>query len=336
MSEEEQFLERTVKIKNLKQGIVLLEFEPNNEQVGSPYYNMQHEQYSFEVNSLAINRRIAQHREKNTRKDVHDYFTIDSENITAKLKPTGGTRLYSMFGTERIIEDISFVLSKSEELEHCRLSGWHKTDYGGWGPETEDHLQFKVFLNEKRYDSIVSGINQNIEPKKSFNVHGVRGFYGESREIDTGLVQYVGTRNPDSVKVLCDEEHLGRIVRDPSRKNKGLEFATLGETNEFDLSLDFSPDTHAKTDEETKRDGTKIHELNEQILILEDKNKNFSAEIKTLQEKLEKIEEQFEQDEESARENIKKTKSLRDAVSDNFPLIFKIALGVIFLNLYYL
>ena len=75
MSEEEQFLERTVKIKNLKQGTVLLEFEPNNEQVGSPYHNMQDEQYSFEVNSLAINRRIAQHREKNNRKDVHDYFT---------------------------------------------------------------------------------------------------------------------------------------------------------------------------------------------------------------------------------------------------------------------
>lgn len=328
------FLDRTVNLKKLDESYVLVEYDPNDVQVGPNYYNMQHEDYGFEVSTFSAHRSIEQFKEhKNSKSEREESFSVEREYITAQLQPIGRTKVYSMFGTERVVKEISLTCYPTENEEYCKVGGWDKfSDFHGEEFLThEDKIYFSVYLNKNKFERIIASCIQNIKPKISFSVGGVEGFYGGSELIESGLSQYVGSSTPPSIKVLCGDNHFERIGMERTNE-KEFNLSMLGKTRDFRLSLSFESDLLEKTEEEEKN-STKIKELSEQLLTLEEKNKYLSAELEIIQDELKKTKSESVKVKQSDVENRRETKSFQDMIANNYPLIFKIGLGLTFVVL---
>ena len=206
----------------------------NNNKVGDDYIPFRHSNY-FLAQSFRVLREVSIKKEYNENLVIPKNKTTDDIEIRGYLLPEDHFIKYSMFGTDREINNFEIVIHKnsskkikelfdlkiisnlSQEEEWCELTGIIETKHDDL--ELPDSLYLYVFLNEKRFAEIVELIESKKLDKIRLRLGGVNGFYSYwSPSIDT-----------HKIKVLTKDH-----IIDTNGDNK-TDILRLGYVNEFNI-----------------------------------------------------------------------------------------------------
>jgi hypothetical protein len=158
---------------------------------------------------------------------------VQKSHVLAKLRAVhssdaGRSIRYSMFGTDRTIEEITLSIypNSAAEFEGCSAFGGisytHDVDFRD---ETyPDYLGFTLCLPKEVFAQIASKIEQRALGGGTFRVAGVKGFYSD----------WSPSISPDNIKVLTSNEKEHHV-----RTPEGCEIVPprLGKVDGFDLTL---------------------------------------------------------------------------------------------------
>jgi hypothetical protein len=120
------------------------------------------------------------------------------EHINATLSSKDNESTYSMFGTERQVQDILLNIYKDDD-ERCYSHGFpsHSYEIDFSEIEQQDCIEFNLFIKPERFEKILSMINSGSVQSLQFWAEGVMGFYSE----------WSPSIRANKVKVLCGEDY---------------------------------------------------------------------------------------------------------------------------------
>ena len=167
---------------------------------------------------------LAQHESDSNYVD-HDELEphTDYESISGSLDITpdkNGFRLpdLEMFGTKRVIKDLSLVIYRSSDYE---ANNEGLSAFGGLGFETEidfrtetlpDFLQFTLSLNDKKFDELKKLVIANRVTSISLRVHRCKGLYSFwSPSISTHLIKILLPSSSQEIELPEGIEDIPRL-----------------------------------------------------------------------------------------------------------------------------
>jgi hypothetical protein len=153
-----------------------------------------------------------------------------SQYLYGKLLPSKEMReagLYSLFGTQRKLEQLGLFISKMAdgEQERCHLLGsLSYTSEWDFEQSTEpDYVQVHVYLSSDKYDHVLNFLKSPMAADVTVRLKGVSGFYSDwSPSIRT-----------DSIKILSNTKD--QQLDNP--ENLAFDPPMLGHVQEFELFL---------------------------------------------------------------------------------------------------
>jgi hypothetical protein len=165
-----------------------------------------------------------------------------SESILAKLIPAEGRNYntsYSMFGTDRKIENFSIDIEKSD-IDSCQI--WGSVSYtfelDFRDETTEDTICVQLRLTPDKFDELVQMINRGGTDEASLMLSGVRGFYSEwSPEISTNFIKVLSSVGDEQKVEIAEDAGI-----DPPQLSTVQEFR-LSLNNNHRLTTDNQTDT---------------------------------------------------------------------------------------------
>ncbi len=222
-------------------GWCLNELDENNKQIGYDYYLFPSSVWFFVSSQLHIYRNIEIKKNDDNKKNE----TTQDAVIIASLSPSLSPELkepvvYEMFGTDRKIESFKIfihhnqsqsvktlfelgIISKyNKEDEWCELSAMLETeDCDEFNRSTEftDNIEVLVFINEERFNKILSLIESKQVEEITLTLKGVYGFYWESHPS-----YYL-----DKIKILTKEHIL------EANDNNKVDILRVGSVGEFNI-----------------------------------------------------------------------------------------------------
>ena len=152
-----------------------------------------------------------------------------SQYLYGKLQPLAESRqagLYSMFGTDREVNEFSFFIHKAAEgKDRCCLWGSvsYTSDWDFQNKTEPDCVQINIYLSAEKFDDLMKFAKFPRPTSAEIHLRGVSGFYSDwSPSIRT-----------DSIKILANAED--QRLEDP----EGLAFAppVLGYVREFGITM---------------------------------------------------------------------------------------------------
>jgi hypothetical protein len=204
------------------------EFDRNGKQIGSDQIPWDWS-LNFEVIELIPSCRL----QIESKKEDHPAETSTaevSEYIHGKLRPLEESRragLYSMFGTQRAINEFGLFIYKSaaDRADRCQLWGSvsYTMDLDFEDVTQQDSVQIYAYLSVEKFDHLMKFVKFPRPTSAEVRLKGVSGFYSEwSPSIRT-----------DGVKILAN-------LKDQRLENpEGLAFdlPTLGQVEDFSLEM---------------------------------------------------------------------------------------------------
>lgn len=167
-----------------------------------------------------------------------DFDVTTSENITGTLTSSRDTS-FSMFGTDRFIEDFSLFIRKGDK-EDCDVWGKPQNTYElDFSYDTSpDSIQIILTLKEDRFDELKQQIINKTISTMELVIGGVDGFYSH----------WTPGISSHRVKVLTKDH----ILDEP----EGLHVSRLKHVGEWSLHTNSSQETEIKL---TKEDGDDVY-----------------------------------------------------------------------------
>ena len=153
-----------------------------------------------------------------------------TEALHGKLRPSVERRragAYSLFGTQRLIEDFGLFIYKAagDVGESCRLWGSpsYTSDWDFQDVTEPDSVQIYIYLSPEKFDQVMTLVKLPVATSGVVRLKGVSGFYSEwSPSIRT-----------DSIKILANSKD--QRLQNPEQ----LDFdpPALGYVQEFQISF---------------------------------------------------------------------------------------------------
>lgn len=104
--------------------------------------------------------------------------TIVAELVPEKKGGYGRPPNYSIMGFHRAVKEITLQIRRAGDNSSSTCYAAPQFDYGEFGTETyPDFIQFKVSLEEEKFDAIVQLIKSGSLQKLTWSVNNVDGFY---------------------------------------------------------------------------------------------------------------------------------------------------------------
>ena len=172
------------------------------------------------------------------KRNEQDFDLTTSENLSGTLTSDKDTS-YSMFGTDRFIEDFSLFIRRGDK-EDCRVWGQPQNTYemDFSYDTTPDSIQIVLTLKEDRFDELKQRIINKTISTMDLRIGSVDGFYSHW---SPGI-------SASRVKVLTKDH----VLNEP----EGLHISRLNHVGEWSLHTHSSQETEIKL---TKEDGDDVY-----------------------------------------------------------------------------